>query len=100
MDACRSLGLILFLVATPLVAQPTQPSGKEAELVREVYVPHEELLRLAARDPSGVVMTLREYRALLREARANTPEPEPTKDIAPLEATAVYQDLTILELSE
>ncbi len=65
------------------------PQSSEEELVREVYVPYEELLRLSKKDPSGIVMSLEEYRALLELAKKNTPEPVKAKVLPPVGAIAV-----------
>ncbi len=83
-----TLGVTLGVTTTPLAY------AGDAPLVREVYVPHDELLKIAATDPSGVVMSLEEYRGLLSRALANRPALRAPVEPPPLGAVAVSSSVS------
>jgi hypothetical protein len=82
---------VLALAAAALLAGLSRADDAAIEappLVREVFVPYEELLRIAAADPSGLVLSLEEYRELLARALANRPAPAPLLAPPPIDAIA------------
>ncbi|MCZ6795782.1 MAG: hypothetical protein O7J95_19415, partial [Planctomycetota bacterium] len=61
------LALYLALIAIPPRLDAVEAPGDLVRL-REIYVPHEEFLRRSRQDPSGIIMSLREYRGLVLKA--------------------------------
>lgn len=82
------LGLLAASGSSAREIPPLPPVQTGPELVREIYVPYPELLRLSKKDPSGIVMKLEEYRQLLELARRHSPEPVEVEDPPPVAALA------------
>ncbi len=85
----RNALVVGLLVCAPLAPLPGQTSGEppdpgSLQRFRELYVPYDEFKRYASKDPTGVIMDLQEYRALVRKVFEREPLP-PAPPLPPIE---------------
>ena len=79
--------------APAFAAAPVAPEAEPELRTREIYVPYDEFLKLAGKDPNATLMTLEEYRALVALATAQDAARRPVV-LPPLKAVlaeAVYR---------
>lgn len=79
--------LVAAFICLPALA--AAQVGKSPIRVREIYVPHQEFLERANKDPDGVIMDLDEYRNLVLKGIVVASRKEPSPKLPPVEAVVI-----------